>query len=60
MTGNKLLRFLHVLNIMRTQCLQDSLVTKRGIYYLLEEELRDQNKVDTLVNTTIAYLKVTV
>ena len=45
---------------MRTQCLQDSLVTKRGIYYLLEEELRDQNKVDTLVNTTIAYLKVTV
>ena len=60
MRGNRLLKFLHVLNIMRTQLLRETLVTNRGLYYLLEEEMRDMEEVNTLVLTAVAYLKVTV
>ena len=60
MRGNRLLKFLHVLNIMRTQLLRETLVTNGGLYYLLEEEMRDPEEVNTLVLTAIAYLKVTV
>ena len=58
MREKRVLKFLHVLNIMRTQLLRETLVTMRGLYYLLKEEMRDPEEVYTLVCIAVAYLKV--
>ena len=57
MRQKTVLKFLYVLNSMRTQLLSDTLVTKRGIYYLLEDNFTNQSEADRFLSQSSTSVK---